>query len=119
MLKTCEAKSSQDWVLDLDNSSPVASASIRVDTEVDIEGTITITMTNTVENKLSVVWVAGLSLTPGSSFLLPGDVTAPRCGEEADSEPCWTQQQGVVILRNANITLKSEEIKITWTVLQE
>ena len=118
MLKTCEAKSSQDWVLDLDNSSPVASASVRVDTEVDVEGMITITVTNTVENKLSVVWVAGLSLTPGSSFLLPGDVTALGCGEGAASEPCWTQQQGVVILRNANISLQSEEIKITWTVLK-
>ena len=123
LLKSCEAESSQEWVLDLESLSPEdsARASVRVDTEVDIGGVITITMTNSVENTLSVVWVAGLSLTPGSTFLLPGEVSAPRCEEvrgagSESSDPCWTQQQGVVILRNANILLQSGDIKITWNV---
>ena len=93
----------------------MAVASIRVESKVDTDGVITVTMTNSVENTLGVVWVAGLSLTSSSTFLLPGEVTASRC-EEARQAPCWTQQQGVVILRNANIQLQSGDIKITWTV---
>ena len=93
----------------------MAGASIRVESKVDTDGVITVTMTNSVENTLGVVWVAGLSLTPSSTFLLPGEVTASRC-EEARQAPCWTQQQGVVILRNANIQLQTGDIKITWTV---
>ena len=93
----------------------MAVASVRVESKVDTDGVITVTMTNSVENTLGVVWVAGLSLLPASTFLLPGEVTAPRC-EEAMEAPCWTQQQGVVILRNANIQLQSGDIKITWTV---
>ena len=53
--------------------------------------------------------------------VLPGEVSAPRCEEvrgagSESSDPCWTQQQGVVILRNANILLQSGDIKITWNV---
>ena len=115
MLERCEAESSEDWVLDLDNPSPGVTASVRVESRVDTEGAITITMMGSVKKTLNVIWVAGLNLSQTSTFSLPGGVTASKCDDTSDT--CWTQQQGVVILRNANITLESGEIIITWSVL--
>ena len=94
------------------------SLTVTVTSEVGVGGTISLAVTGTPDpaKRLDILWISGLALGPASVFSLPGGAAAGACAEGgAGAGACWAQQQDVVIVRGAGVSLASGDNLITWT----
>ena len=94
------------------------SLTVTVTSEVGVGGTISLAAAGTPDpaKRLDILWISGLALDPASVFSLPGGVAAGACAEGGvGAGACWAQQQDVVIVRGAGVSLASGDNLITWT----
>ena len=94
------------------------SLTVTVTSEVGVGGTISLAVAGTPDpaKRLDILWISGLALDPASVFSLPGGAAAGACAEGgAGAGACWAQQQDVVIVRGAGVSLASGDNLITWT----
>ena len=94
------------------------SLTVTVTSEVGVGGTISLAVAGTPDptKRLDILWISGLALDPASVFSLPGGAVAGACAEGgAGAGACWAQQQDVVIVRGAGVSLASGDNLITWT----
>ena len=94
------------------------SLTVTVTSEVGVGGSISLAVAGTPDpaKRLDILWISGLALDPASVFSLPGGAAAGACAEGgAGAGACWAQQQDVVIVRGAGVSLASGDNLITWT----
>ena len=94
------------------------SLAVTVTSEVGVGGSISLAVAGTPApaKRLDILWISGLALDPASVFSLPGGAAAGACAEGgAGAGACWAQQQDVVIVRGAGVSLASGDNLITWT----
>ena len=94
------------------------SLTVTVTSEVGVGGSISLAVAGTPDpsKRLDILWISGLALGPASVFSLPGGIAAGACAEGgAGAGACWAQQQDVVIVRGAGVSLASGDNLITWT----
>ena len=118
-IQTCEAATSHPYIVNVgDQAAQVATMDVSVTSIVQSQGQISITVTGVTDKTINIVSIAGLRLTPSSTFSFLG-VTAAMCDGITDT-PCWTQQQNVVILRtNGTLSLSSSEnVIINWEYIE-
>ena len=111
-LQTCEAASSQAWLLDTGS----ARVNITVSTLAS-RGELVVQSEGETSKELEIIFISGLYPAPGLAFTLHTteagqSVVAGECGE-AESSVCWSSQQDLVLLRNINIRL-TELSRIVW-----
>jgi len=113
-LNICEAKSSLDWVIDLEQDSP-GRMSVSVTSEADKSGEIMISVSDSSSTRqITLITINGLTLTSESTFTLPNGVSASQCSDKV--EPCWSGEQDVTILKHIEIDLLTGDKQIKWTV---
>ena len=91
---------------------------VTVTSEVGVGGSVSLAVAGTPDPgmRLDILWISGLALGPASVFSLPGGATAGACAEGgAGAGACWAQQQDVVIVRGAGVSLAPGDNVITWT----
>ena len=108
-LETCEASSSHDWLA----GSEDARLSVNV-TSLGMAGEIRLSTVGTTRKTLEIIFISGLQSSPGLYFTSQawGTVEAVQCQHDV-TDPCWSDQQDVVLLKNVNLSLLSQ-ILIEW-----
>ena len=92
------------------------SLAVTVTSEVGVGGSVSLAVAGTPDpgKRLDILWISGLALGPASVFSLPGGAAAGACAE-GGAGACWAQQQDVVIVRGAGVSLAPGDNVITWT----
>ena len=91
---------------------------VTVTSEVGVGGSVSLAVAGTPDpgKRLDILWISGLALGPASVFSLPSGAAAGACAEGgAGAGACWAQQQDVVIVRGAGVSLAPGDNVITWT----